>query len=387
MNMLKKQNSKRIKPILKWPGGKEREIPYIFNALPDEIENYYEPFVGGGAVFVNIDANKYYINDKASELANLYRVLKDDSKRSLFLGYIDDIDNAWIKLSSFTNKYRKDLEELYLNYKKNSNKEELSLKIVKFLEMHRNFFTKLFPRPFDVSFENFYGEIKKNLNSKLIRMKVLEERKGDMPKEDIIQNIESALKSSFYMQMRFFLNNINEMNFNNVAQTVVFYFIRNYAYSGMFRYNNNGEFNVPYGGIGYNRNSFKKKIKNFKSEYLLNKLKNTVIGDTDFHIFMKGKKPKAKDFIFLDPPYDTDFSTYNKNEFVKNDQKRLADYLINECKANWMVVIKNTDFIYNLYNKKGLYISSFDKTYQVSFMNRNSKDVKHLLITNYKIGD
>ena len=47
------------------------------------------------------------------------------------------------------------------------------------------------------------------------------------------------------------------------------------------------------------------------------------------------------------------------------------------------MIIKNTDFIYNLYDNKGLNIKSFDKTYLVSFMNRNDKNVEHLLITNY----
>ena len=45
--------------------------------------------------------------------------------------------------------------------------------------------------------------------------------------------------------------------------------------------------------------------------------------------------------------------------------------------------IKNTDFIYGLYNKRGINISIFDKEYLVSFMNRNDKKVTHLLITNY----
>ena len=38
------------------------------------------------------------------------------------------------------------------------------------------------------------------------------------------------------------------------------------------------------------------------------------------------------DFVFLDPPYDSEFSTYAKNEFDRGDQARLADYLIKECK-------------------------------------------------------
>jgi len=48
-----------------------------------------------------------------------------------------------------------------------------------------------------------------------------------------------------------------------------------------------------------------------------------------------------------------------------------------------MMIIKNTDFIYSLYNNKSLNIESFEKNYLVSFMNRNNKKVEHLIITNY----
>jgi DNA adenine methylase len=50
-----------------------------------------------------------------------------------------------------------------------------------------------------------------------------------------------------------------------------------------------------------------------------------------------------------------------------------------------MLVIKNTDFISDLYNNKGLYITSFDKTYMVSFKGRNNRDCEHLIITNYQL--
>jgi DNA adenine methylase len=49
-----------------------------------------------------------------------------------------------------------------------------------------------------------------------------------------------------------------------------------------------------------------------------------------------------------------------------------------------MMVIKNTEFIYGLYNKPNINMSSFDKKYLVSFQNRNDKDAEHLIITNYK---
>jgi DNA adenine methylase len=151
----------------------------------------------------------------------------------------------------------------------------------------------------------------------------------------------------------------------------------------MFRYNAKGEFNVPYGGIAYNRKNFQKKVDYLRTEELKSLLDNTIIENEDFEAFFEKHIPSKNDFIFLDPPYDSEFSTYAKNEFTRKDQERLANYLINKCKAKWMMIIKNTDFIFGLYDKKGLNIKSFDKTYLVSFMNRNDKNVEHLLITNY----
>jgi DNA adenine methylase len=121
-----------------------------------------------------------------------------------------------------------------------------------------------------------------------------------------------------------------------------------------------------------------------KSSSLQKKIHDADLYTEDFEKFLNLTKPSKDDFIFLDPPYDTDFSTYANNEFEKNDQKRLADYML-KTKANFMLIIKNTDFIFDLYDKKGIYIKSFDKKYVVSFKNRNEKDVTHLLITNYEL--
>src|SRR5205807_6595584 len=89
------------------------------------------------------------------------------------------------------------------------------------------------------------------------------------------------------------------------------------------------------------------------------------------------------DFIFLDPPYDSEFSTYTQNTFDKRDQERLAHYLLNRCAAKFMLVIKNTPTIFNLYAEKGLNIQTFDKKYLVSFQDRNNRESEHLMITNY----
>lgn len=88
-----------------------------------------------------------------------------------------------------------------------------------------------------------------------------------------------------------------------------------------------------------------------------------------------------KNICFLDPLYDTDFSTYAQNEFRHEEQKRLCECL-KRTPAKILLIIKNTDFIYELY-KDNFNITSFDKKYMVSFMNRNDRKAEHLIITNY----
>ena len=43
-----------LTPLVKYPGGKEKELKHILPNLPKKIANYYEPFVGGGAVYFAI---------------------------------------------------------------------------------------------------------------------------------------------------------------------------------------------------------------------------------------------------------------------------------------------------------------------------------------------
>ena len=56
-----------LSPIIKWPGGKEKELKYIIPNAP-YFERFIEPFVGGGSVFMGIEAEKYCINDFSSEI-------------------------------------------------------------------------------------------------------------------------------------------------------------------------------------------------------------------------------------------------------------------------------------------------------------------------------
>ncbi|MBO7047949.1 MAG: DNA adenine methylase [Spirochaetia bacterium] len=369
-----------LSPIIKWAGGKEKELPIILQSLPFSFEDYYEPFVGGGAVFTAIDAKRYFINDKSLELVNLYTAIMNNDEA--FFTFVNLIMKTWKDVLNLSNTHSEFIEK----YKNNRN-DNLNTKGVADLFLNDfNILSVELLKVLDSSFPNhdlFLFEIKKNLFEKIARMNKLEKKIHPLCDEDILLNIQTGFLSGVYMYFRDLFNNKSISLINRSFATALFMFIRNYSYSGMFRYNAKGEFNVPYGGIGYNNKTLDKKIDYYQSEELKGLLSKTEVFNLDFEDFLNKTNPGEKDFMFLDPPYDTEFSTYAKNTFDKSDQIRLANYLINECKTKWMLVIKSTPFILSLYENNNLNIHVFDKKYLVSFMNRNNKDAQHLLITNY----
>jgi DNA adenine methylase len=66
-----------VQPFLKWAGGKRQLIPIIKKYVPKKYTQYYEPFIGAGAVLFSLQPAKSVINDTNPELINCYEVIRD----------------------------------------------------------------------------------------------------------------------------------------------------------------------------------------------------------------------------------------------------------------------------------------------------------------------
>lgn len=75
----------KAQPFLKWAGGKRQLISAIEAYLPAKYTEYYEPFIGAGAVLFTLQPAFSTINDTNSELVNCYRVIKDRPQELLEL--------------------------------------------------------------------------------------------------------------------------------------------------------------------------------------------------------------------------------------------------------------------------------------------------------------
>lgn len=369
-----------MKPFIKWAGGKSGELGLILEACPEQFDRYIEPFVGGGAVYLGVGKRPSAINDKSEYLIQLWRSIKQHDEA--FFVWLENIAFDWDILTACSkdcfNKFEK-----YKVFSSPTNKKEM----LEFLITN-----KIAQEQLNLIASNL--KINQNLNyfrnvwletvaSKIVRANKLRQNTNNLKITSDYDNLECGYKASYYTYLRYLCNHTKEIKMQEQEQLAIFYFVREYCYSAMFRYNQAGEFNVPYGGISYNKKNFRDKVSYIKDSGLEDYLSETSIYCEDFEEFLDNARVTKDDFVFLDPPYDSEFSTYSNNSFGSQDHLRLCEYLKNmDCK--FLMVIKATEFIKDLYCTVPYFnTSSFSKQYTVSFKNRNNKLTSHLIVKNY----
>lgn len=283
-----------MKPLIKYRGGKSKEIPSFIKYIPNNFETYYEPFFGGGAVFFHLEPQKAVLNDINVRLMNFYK----------------DIQNNYTIV-------RQQLAELQTTYETNQRK---------------------------------YSSLK-----------------NIMPSE----RIENKNESLYYLIRDIFNKKIS----SNYLDSVVYFFINKTVYSGMIRYNAQGEFNVPFGRY----KNFNTQLITIKHHKLLKKA-TLLTGDYSPTFSMASEN----DFMFLDPPYDCIFNDYGNinitNGFNEDEHRRLAkNFQKLKCKA--LMIIGKTPLTLELY--KNFIREEYFKSYAVNIRNRFKSESQHIIVTNY----
>jgi DNA adenine methylase len=155
-----------------------------------------------------------------------------------------------------------------------------------------------------------------------------------------------------------------------------FYYLRKTCYRGMLRYNKSGGFNIPFGR--YKTYNFE-EIRNKEYETLL---KRTEIFNGSFETIFNDYNDNDN-FMFLDPPYDSEFTDYGYCTFGKDEQRKLAK-CFKETSIKCLMIIGKTPFIQELY--KDYIVDEYDKKYRFKLHSGRVGDeinTKHLIIKNY----
>lgn len=161
-------------------------------------------------------------------------------------------------------------------------------------------------------------------------------------------------KDLYYSYRDRFNDLIREGKANTKEAAELFYYLNRTGYNGLCRFNQNDEFNVPFGSY---------KNINYASGF--SPYKN-IFQQWEFtYVDFEKLQLKKDDFIYADPPYDVEFTSYSKDGFTWEDQVRLVEWLI---KHPGPIVLSNqaTDRIIDLYTDHGFEIRYYNAPRKIS---------------------
>ncbi len=277
------RKNKLVAPVLKWVGGKRQLLDVLTPLLPKRINNYCEPFVGGGALLFNLQPRTAYINDINEELIRVYQVIRDD------------VEGLITALEDFKNES-----------------------------------------------EYFYA---------------VREWDRDRDYYDTLSEIQKAARVLY----------LNKTCFN-----------------GLFRVNNSGEFNSPFGNYK-NPNIVNAPTLRAVSAYLNSANINLTSGD---YSDVLNNLPRGS-FVYLDPPYDpvsttANFTGYAKGGFTRDDQIRLRECCdeLDRRGIKFMLSNSATDFILEQYDSYNITLVKAKRAINSNGARRG--DVDEVVVRNYE---
>lgn len=179
-------------------------------------------------------------------------------------------------------------------------------------------------------------------------------------------------ESTFYAHRSRFNELVRKGKWNGPEAAQLFYYLNRTCFNGLCRFNQSGEFNVPFGR--HTSINYVSDFSPFKGV-----LKNWTFANNDIESLQIDKE----DFIYADPPYDVEFTTYSAGGFSWKDQLRTAERL---ARHPGPVVVSNqaTARIVRLYKKLGFEVSYLDGPRRISCTGDRSAAKEVLAVRNLK---
>jgi len=318
------------KPFVKWAGGKRQLIEKFEKRgfIPKNFNCYFEPMLGGGAMFFHIAQNyspqECILSDVNLDLISVYRVIKNHSE-----------------------KFIKELSHIKREYKREKNQEDYYYGMREYFNI-----LKLNKETFDI-----LTDLKNNLR--------------------MVDELDSLEK--YFERLKVTGDE------RKIRKSALFIFLNKTCYNGLYRVNSKGEFNVPYGryknpGIFKKRN-IRKVSKLLESVKILNKDFEKVVKDVE-----------ENDFVYFDPPYiplteTADFTSYSEGGFDHEEQLRLAGVVDKLSEKGAYVMESNsgskvTKDIYKGFEK--LKVNTLKADRVISCKGDKRGPVEEVVITNYE---
>lgn len=204
--------------------------------------------------------------------------------------------------------------------------------------------------------------------------------------EDLIKLLETyPNEEGFYYELRNIDRNQTRYNkLSDIEKAARVIFLNKTCYNGLYRVNNAGEFNSPFGKYK-NPNIVNAPVLRAVSAYFNSS--EITFSSADFALVLE--QVRKGTFVYLDPPYDpisdtASFTGYSKGGFSREEQLRLRECCdrLNARGVRFMLSNSATDFIKELYSDYHITIVQAKRV--INSVASKRGDVDEVIITNYE---
>ncbi len=175
----------------------------------------------------------------------------------------------------------------------------------------------------------------------------------------------------------------NPKDLDAVSRAARFIYLNRTCFNGLYRENSKGEFNVPMGNYKNPSIVLEKELREISKL-----LKNTVMKNISFENVLN--TAKKGDFIYFDPPYyplegKSNFTTYTKEKFLEEEQRKLANIFKKLDKRGCLVMLSNSDtnFVKELYDDYNISIVKAKRMINCDATKRG--EINEIVVTNYPL--
>ena len=291
METLEDVAAKRPLPILKWAGGKGHLLDTLERDFPSSFGTYFEPFLGGGAVFFRLAWRR-----------RIARAVLSDLNR--------DLINCYVAVRDHTDQLLTQLEKLQRHVR-------------------------------DKQF--YYHTARKRFNEIQLQTGL----EGDVEKASLLLYLNKT------------------------------------CYNGLYRVNQKGGFNVPWGRY---KNPRIYDEKNLRAVQRALDRPGVQISCEDYSDAIEDAR--TGDFIYFDPPYEpisrtASFTAYTAKRFARDDQVKLARKVLALHTRGCYVMLSNSPKVLNLYENRDFRINRIKAIRAISCVGKRRGPIEELLVTNY----
>ena len=322
-----------MEAITKWIGSKAKYLDGILPLMPGNVNRYYEPFVGGGGLFLGVpDCGKFIITHDCRPLMDLYKEIQSLSPE--FLNHLNNINTSWKNLGMLVKSHSEALRKIYASFPEGREYDYLAYveKLNPLLE--KISYNRVFPQRyrqaelFELEKRHFFSYMK--MQSSKVKL--------NSP-EKLDQYIMTSLKTALY---EYYVELYNSKLPEYQLKRALLLFLLDFSSNGQFVLNEDGEFRPCYAGVQENEKTLDDTIRLICSPEFRDRMAKTEFHAQDFKNLFVRHHPHADDFVMVDPPLGKLCRRTGSELFSDEDMNSLLSCL-SRRRSCWMLLVKTME--------------------------------------------